>query len=93
MRWIVTHDLAAWKDDRSLYVSLAVGANLALCVVCALGDHLWHRETGTLLLNLLGYAEQDENNDISDGKTSHRIKIDVHLTPRGRRRQISVVVR
>lgn len=41
------------------------------------------RETGTLLLHLLGYAEADEGNDISDGKTSHRIKIDVHLTPRG----------
>ncbi len=41
------------------------------------------RETGALLLNLLGYAEADEGNDISDGKTSHRIKIDVHLTPRG----------
>lgn len=41
------------------------------------------RETGTLLLNLLGYAEADEGNDISDGKTSHRIRIEVHLTPRG----------
>ncbi|WP_315830839.1 hypothetical protein [Bradyrhizobium prioriisuperbiae] len=41
------------------------------------------RETRTLLLNVLGHAEQDESGDISDGKTSQRIKIDVHLTPRG----------
>lgn len=41
------------------------------------------RETGTLLLNLLGYAEADETSNSDAGKTSHRIKIDVHLTPRG----------
>jgi hypothetical protein len=34
-RWVVTHDLAAWKDEipwMSLYFSAAVWASLALCV-------------------------------------------------------------
>ena len=42
-RWIVTHDLAEWKDEiawMSLYFSAAVWASLALCVFYALGDHL-----------------------------------------------------
>jgi hypothetical protein len=42
-RWVVTHDLAEWKDEipwMSLYFSVAVWASLALCVVYALGDHL-----------------------------------------------------
>lgn len=37
-RWIVTHDLAEWKDEipwMSLYFSLAVWGSLALCVVYA----------------------------------------------------------
>jgi hypothetical protein len=37
-RWIVTHDLAAWKDEiawMSLYFSAAVWASLALCVFYA----------------------------------------------------------
>ena len=41
-RWIVTHDLAEWKDEiawMSLYFSMAVWASLALCVFYALGDH------------------------------------------------------
>jgi hypothetical protein len=41
-RWIVTHDLAEWKDEiawMSLYFSGAVWASLALCVCCSLvGD-------------------------------------------------------
>src|SRR5882757_10085587 len=35
-RWVVTHDLAEWKDEiawMSLYFSVAVWASLALCVV------------------------------------------------------------
>jgi hypothetical protein len=39
-RWVVTHDLAAWKDEMpwmSLYFSAAVWASLALCVFYALG--------------------------------------------------------
>src|SRR5712671_5260972 len=42
-RWIVTHDLAEWKDEiawMSLYFSTAVWASLALCVFYSLGDHL-----------------------------------------------------
>jgi hypothetical protein len=42
-RWVVTHDLAEWKDEiawMSLYFSLAVWASLALCVCYSLGGHL-----------------------------------------------------
>ncbi len=42
-RWVVTHDLAEWKDEitwMSLYFSIAVWASLALCVFYAMGDHL-----------------------------------------------------
>jgi hypothetical protein len=44
-RWIVTHDLAEWKDEiawMSLYFSMAVWASLALCVFYSLADHLPH---------------------------------------------------
>jgi hypothetical protein len=42
-RWVVTHDLAEWKDEivwMSLYFSAAVWASLALCGCYSLGDHL-----------------------------------------------------
>jgi hypothetical protein len=42
-RWVVTHDLAHWKDEiawMSLYFSAAVWASLALCGCYALGDQL-----------------------------------------------------
>jgi hypothetical protein len=42
-RWVVTHDLAEWKDEiawMSLYFSAAVWASLALCVCFSLEDHL-----------------------------------------------------
>jgi hypothetical protein len=42
-RWIVTHDLAEWKDEiawMSLYFSAAVWSSLALCVFYALAGHL-----------------------------------------------------
>jgi hypothetical protein len=42
-RWIVTHDLAEWKDEiawMSLYFSAAVWASLALCVCYSLEGHL-----------------------------------------------------
>ena len=42
-RWVVTHDLAEWKDEiawMSLYFSIAVWASLALCVCYSLGDQL-----------------------------------------------------
>jgi hypothetical protein len=44
-RWVVTHDLAEWKDEiawMSLYFSLAVWASLALCVFYSLEGHLPH---------------------------------------------------
>jgi hypothetical protein len=42
-RWVVTHDLAQWKDEiawMSLYFSAAVWASLALCAFYALEMHL-----------------------------------------------------
>ena len=42
-RWVVTHDLAEWKDEivwMSLYFSAAVWASLALCVFYSLAGHL-----------------------------------------------------
>jgi hypothetical protein len=42
-RWVVTHDLAEWKEEiawMSLYFSGAVWASFALVVFCALGDQL-----------------------------------------------------
>jgi hypothetical protein len=48
-RWIVTHDLAEWKDEipwMSLYFSAAVWASLALCVFYSLEDHLPRYRTG-----------------------------------------------
>jgi hypothetical protein len=51
-RWIVTHDLAEWKDEiawMSLYFSGAVWASLALCVCCALvGDLPRYRTEGAV---------------------------------------------
>ena len=44
-RWVVTHDLAEWKDEiawMSLYFSAAVWASLALCVFYSLAGHLPH---------------------------------------------------
>jgi hypothetical protein len=42
-RWVVTHDLAEWKDEMTwmaLYFSAAVWASLALCVCYSLQDQL-----------------------------------------------------
>jgi len=42
-RWIVTHDIAAWKDEipwMSLYFTAAVWSSLALCVFYAFMGHL-----------------------------------------------------
>jgi hypothetical protein len=44
-RWVVTHDLAEWKDEiawMSLYFSMAVWSSLALCVCYSLAGHLGH---------------------------------------------------
>jgi hypothetical protein len=49
-RWVVTHDLAEWKDEiawMSLYFSAAVWASLALCVFYSLGDRLPRYRTET----------------------------------------------
>jgi hypothetical protein len=49
-RWVVTHDLAEWKDEivwMSLYFSAAVWASLALCVVYSLDNHLPRYRTET----------------------------------------------
>jgi hypothetical protein len=49
-RWIVTHDLAEWKDEiawMSLYFSAAVWASLALCVFYSVEDHLPRYRTET----------------------------------------------
>src|SRR5215470_8098717 len=43
VRWIVTHDIAEWRDEiawMSLYFSAAVWASLALCVCYSLAGHL-----------------------------------------------------
>ena len=43
LRWVVTHDFAAWKDEiawMSLYFSAAVWASLALCVCYSLRSYL-----------------------------------------------------
>jgi hypothetical protein len=51
-RWVVTHDLAAWKGEiawMSLYFSAAVWASLALCVCYSLEDRLpRHRTEATV---------------------------------------------
>jgi hypothetical protein len=52
VRWVVTHDVAEWKDEiawMSLYFSAAVWASLALCVCYAFaGDLPRHRTEATL---------------------------------------------
>ena len=43
VRWVVTHDIAEWKDEiawMTLYFSAAVWASLALCVCYALTGNL-----------------------------------------------------
>jgi hypothetical protein len=45
VRWVVTHDIAEWKDEipwMSLYFSAAVWASLALCVCYAFAGDLTH---------------------------------------------------
>jgi hypothetical protein len=42
-RWVVTHDIAEWKEEiawMSLYFSMAVWSSLALCVCYSLEDQL-----------------------------------------------------
>lgn len=42
-RWVMSHDIAEWKDEiawMSLYFSGAVWASLALCAFYSLGDQI-----------------------------------------------------
>ena len=44
VRWVVTHDIAEWKDEivwMSLYFSVAVWASLALCVCYSFARHFF----------------------------------------------------
>src|ERR1700730_7661315 len=53
-RWVVTHDLAHWKDEiawMSLYFSAAVWASLALCVFYSLEDYLPRYRTETTVIS------------------------------------------
>jgi hypothetical protein len=54
-RWVVTHDLAEWKDEiawMSLYFSLAVWSSLALCVFYALETHLPQYRTEAAIVSV-----------------------------------------
>jgi hypothetical protein len=47
-RWVVTHDIAHWKEEiawMSLYFSAAVWSSLALCAVALVKDRLAHYRT------------------------------------------------
>ena len=60
-RWIVTHDLAEWKDEiawMSLYFSMAVWASLALCVFYSLEDHLPRYRTESRITAHIGTSYQ-----------------------------------
>jgi hypothetical protein len=51
-RWVVSHDLAEWKDEiawMSLYFSAAVWASLALCVCYSLENYLPRYRTETAI--------------------------------------------
>jgi hypothetical protein len=61
-RWIVTHDLAEWKDEiawMSLYFSAAVWASLALCVFYSLEHQLPHYRTTTVISSPLHSSPSD----------------------------------
>jgi hypothetical protein len=54
-RWVVTHDLAHWKDEiawMSLYFSAAVWASLALCAVTSLDGDLPRYRTDAAVVSL-----------------------------------------
>jgi hypothetical protein len=54
-RWIVSHDLAHWKDEiawMSLYFSLAVWASLALCALYAFEGQLPRYRTETTVVRV-----------------------------------------
>ena len=58
-RWIVTHDIAEWKEEMawmSLYFSLAVWSSLALCVFYSLGDQLPRYRTHAPVASISSHA-------------------------------------
>src|SRR4051812_36627554 len=58
-RWIVTHDIAEWKEEiawMSLYFSLAVWSSLALCVLYSLEDHLPRYRTPAAVASISSHA-------------------------------------
>jgi hypothetical protein len=59
-RWIVTHDLAHWKEEiawMSLYFSGAVWASLALCVFYSFEGHLPQYRTETAAISAPSQAQ------------------------------------
>jgi len=70
-RWVVTHDLAEWKDEiawMSLYFSAAVWASLALCVCYSLGDQLPRYRTQTTTVSW----SSDTNHALRAGNNPER---------------------
>ena len=58
-RWIVTHDIAEWKEEiawMSLYFSLAVWSSLALCVFYSLEDQLPRYRTQAPVASISSHA-------------------------------------
>ena len=54
-RWVVTHDLAEWKDEiawMSLYFSFAVWSSLALCVFYSLENQLPQYRTAAAIVRV-----------------------------------------
>src|SRR5262245_26509392 len=57
-RWVVTYDIAHWKDEitwMSLYFSAAVWSSLALCGIGLLADRLHHYRADSTRTNLLNW--------------------------------------
>jgi len=53
-RWVVTHDIAEWREEiawMSLYFSMAVWSSLALCVGYSLEDQLPRYRTGVAIVS------------------------------------------
>lgn len=70
-RWVVTHDIAHWKDEiawMSLYFSMAVWASLALCVVYSLGNELPRYRTEAAVANW------SVASCLPDASAAHRIR-------------------
>jgi hypothetical protein len=69
-RWVVTHDIAHWKDEiawMSLYFSAAVWVSLALCVLYSLDRHLPRYRTEAAVVTARHVA-MSQNNDAVPGR-------------------------